>query len=70
MDTHEDPKGPQHPEVTLVRRNGRLVATTSQSMPQITNDDVINFIHKLREERMEHLVFHVGNPNAECHCYD
>jgi AbrB family looped-hinge helix DNA binding protein len=47
---------PTGPEVILVEENGRLVLTTTEPVPPMSTEELVDFIHQLREERMDDIM--------------
>jgi len=47
---------PKGPEVILIEENGLLVATTTEPVPPMTHEDFLDFLHGLREERLDDIM--------------
>jgi len=46
---------PTGPEVILVEKNGRLIFRATEPVSPMGNEEVVDFIHQLREERLDYL---------------
>lgn len=54
---------PRGPEAVLVRdEHGRLVFTTNEPVTPMTQDELVDFIHELREQRMDDILRGSGAP--------